>query len=89
MFYKSIKRVGRCLVFLYFCPKLLLFIRKMAENHTKTAELPQWLNIFVYIVLIVILAVFGDLFTLVLGAIGVTIAFVAYFNSARPEEDHH
>lgn len=61
----------------------------MAENHTKTTELPQWLNIIVYLVLIVILAVFGDLFTLIVGALGVTIAFVAYFNGVSSEEAHH
>ncbi len=61
----------------------------MAENHTKTAELPQWLNILVYVVLITILAVCGDLFTLIIGALGVTIAFVAYFNSVKSEEEHH
>jgi len=61
----------------------------MAENHKKTPELPQWLNIIVYIALIAILAVCGDLFTLIVGALGVTIAFVAYFNGVSSEEAHH
>lgn len=61
----------------------------MAENHTPTTELPQWLNVFIYLVLIAIVAVFGDLFTMILGIIGVTIAFVAYFNSVKSEDDHH
>ena len=61
----------------------------MAQNHTQSAELPQWLNILIYLVLIAIVAIFGDLFTMILGIIGVTIAFVAYFNGVRSEEDHH
>lgn len=61
----------------------------MAENHTQSAELPQWLNVVIYLALIAILAVFGDLFTLIVGALGVTIAFVAYFNSAKSEDSHH
>ncbi len=61
----------------------------MAENNTQTAELPQWLNIVIYLALITILAVFGDLFVLIVGTLGVTIAFVAYFNSVKSEGDHH
>jgi len=74
--------------FAYFCPKLLLFLQTMAENNSHTAELPQWLNILIYLALILIVVAFGDLFTVILGIIGITIAFVAYFNS-RPSEDAH
>ncbi len=60
----------------------------MAQNHSQSAELPQWLNILIYILLVAILGVVGDLFTFVLGTIGLSIVFVAYFNSKKSEEGH-
>jgi membrane protein YqaA with SNARE-associated domain len=61
----------------------------MAQNNTHTAELPQWLNVIIYLALIAVLAVFGDLFTMIVGILGVTIAFVAYFNGAKSDDAHH
>ncbi|GAA4436626.1 hypothetical protein GCM10023091_14710 [Ravibacter arvi] len=61
----------------------------MAENNTQKAELPQWLNVAVLLILVTILAVFGDLFTMIVGILGVIITFVAYFNGVKTEEGHH
>jgi len=72
----------------YFCSKLLLFLQTMAENTAHTKELPQWLNVAIYLVLILLVVAFGDLFTVIIGIIGITVAFVAYFNSVSPEEHH-
>lgn len=64
----------------------------MSDHATAhSAELPIWLNVGIYILLLLILVVFGDLFVFIVGFLAVTISFVAYFNakSSGHHEEHH
>jgi membrane protein YqaA with SNARE-associated domain len=64
----------------------------MSDHSTaRPAELPIWVNIGIYILLLAVLAVFGDLFVFIVGFLTVTISFVAYFNARSSEhhDEHH
>lgn len=63
----------------------------MAVTNTKTAspDLPSWANIGIYILLLIILAVFGDLLVFILGFIGVTVAFASYYSGRTSEHELH
>ncbi len=64
----------------------------MSDHSTaRPAELPIWVNVGIYILLLAVLAVFGDLFVFIVGFLAVTISFVAYFNarSSAHHDEHH
>lgn len=61
----------------------------MENTHAKSDELSTGYYISIFLVLLLILAIFGDLFVFIVGTIGVVIAFAAYFTSKAAAEDHH
>lgn len=58
----------------------------MTAHTNESTEVPTWFSILVAILLLVILVVFGDLFVLILGALGVVIAFAANYVD---KDGHH
>ncbi len=63
----------------------------MTVTNTKAASpnLPVWANIGIYILLLIILAVFGDLLVFIIGFIGVTVAFASYYSGRVSEHELH
>lgn len=51
----------------------------MSTNNTQI-EVPSWLMIVIFIAILAILAIFGDLFTFILGAIIQILVFAAGYN---------
>ena len=60
----------------------------MENTHTESHELSNGFYIASFLILLLILAIFGDLFVFILGPIGLVIAYAAYFSSL-PDDDHH
>lgn len=58
----------------------------MTTQSTESNELPSWFSILVFLVLVAILIVFGDLFVKIVGIIGVVIAFAANYVD---KDGHH
>jgi hypothetical protein len=61
----------------------------MEHTPTKSDEFSNGFYIAVFLVLLLILAVFGDLFVFIVGTIGLIVAFAAYFTSKAAAEEHH
>ncbi|GAB2790985.1 hypothetical protein GCM10027275_39880 [Rhabdobacter roseus] len=59
------------------------------SSHTESNELPSWANIGIYLFLLAILAVFGDLFVFIVGFLGLTVIFTSYFSGKSSHEEHH
>lgn len=57
-----------------------------ADSKPKGASLGT--SVFIFILLVAILAVFGDLFTFILGTIGLVITFAASYTD-HSADDHH
>lgn len=51
----------------------------MSTNNTQN-EVPSWLMIAIFILILAVLAVFGDLFTFILGALIQIFVFAAGYN---------
>ena len=51
-------------------------------------ELSTGFYVAVFLVLLLLLAVFGDLFVFILGLLGATAAFAGYFTEKAEEEEH-
>jgi uncharacterized membrane protein len=62
----------------------------MENTHTDSHEFSSGYYIASFLILLLILGFFGDLFIFILGTIGLVIAYASYFSS-RPdhEDDHH
>lgn len=58
----------------------------MTTQSTESNELPSWFSILVFLILVAILIVFGDLFVKIVGIIGVVIAFAANYVD---KDGHH
>ncbi|HEV7347550.1 hypothetical protein [Telluribacter sp.] len=61
----------------------------MTTHHTESTELPVWANISIYLLLLLILGIFGDLLVFIVGFLGVTIAFASYFSGKDSHDEHH
>lgn len=62
----------------------------MENTHTtESKELSNGFYIATYLLLLLILAIFGDLLVFIVGTIGVTVAFAAYFSGKSSSDDHH
>ncbi|MPR35844.1 hypothetical protein [Salmonirosea aquatica] len=61
----------------------------MENTHTDSHELSTGFYVASFLILLLILAVFGDLFVFILGTIGAIVAYAAYFTSKSAAEDHH
>lgn len=61
----------------------------MENTHTDSHELSTGFYIASFLILLLILGVFGDLFIFILGTIGLIITYAAYFTSKAAAEDHH
>ncbi len=61
----------------------------MENAHTDSKEFSNGYYIAIFLILLLILAIFGDLFVFILGLIGVSVAFASYFSSKYSAEDHH
>jgi hypothetical protein len=62
----------------------------MENTHTtESKELSTGFYIAIYLLLLLILAIFGDLLVFIVGTIGVSVAFAAYFSSKSSADDHH
>lgn len=57
-------------------------------SHTESTSLPSFAYIATFLILFVILAVFGDLFTFILGTIGLVVTFAAFYKD-HSHDDHH
>ncbi|MGR3810159.1 hypothetical protein [Jiulongibacter sp. NS-SX5] len=54
-------------------------------SETVKAGLPNWALILIYLVIMAVLAIFGDLFIFILGAILETVVFAAGYNAAHAD----
>lgn len=62
----------------------------MSETtHTKSGSLPSAVYIIAFIILFIILAVFGDLFTFILGTVGLIVTFAAFYRDNSHDAGHH
>jgi hypothetical protein len=59
------------------------YIKYMSAANS--SKLPTWLMIFIYLTILAVLAIFGDLFTFILGLILQTIVFAAGYNAAHAD----
>ncbi|WP_353721699.1 hypothetical protein [Dyadobacter sp. 676] len=57
-------------------------------SHTESASLPSFAYIAAFIILFIILAVFSDLFTFILGTIGLIVTFAAFYKD-KSHDNHH
>ncbi|MGG7662944.1 hypothetical protein [Dyadobacter sp. BHUBP1] len=57
-------------------------------SHTESTSLPTFAYIAAFIILFIILAVFGDLFVFILGTIGLVVTFAAFYKD-KSHDDHH
>lgn len=57
-------------------------------SHTESTSLPLFASIAAFIILFIILAVFGDLFVFILGTIGLIVTFAAFYKD-NSHDDHH
>jgi hypothetical protein len=55
-------------------------------SESLTTKIPTWLMIVIYLVILTILAIYGDLFTFILGLILETLVFAAGYNASK---EHH
>jgi hypothetical protein len=58
-------------------------------SHTESTSLPSGVYIAAFIILFIILAVFGDLFTFILGTVGLVVTFAAFYTDKSHDESHH
>lgn len=59
------------------------------HSNTEPKRLSAGIYITAFIVLFLILVVFGDLFTLILGTIGLIITFAAFYKDITDHGAHH
>ncbi|SDF04097.1 hypothetical protein SAMN04487996_108264 [Dyadobacter soli] len=57
-------------------------------SHTESHSLPTFAYVAAFIILFIILAVVGDLFTFILGTIGLVVTFAAFYKD-NSHDDHH
>lgn len=57
-------------------------------NHSKSNRLPDWLMLVIFIVLMTILWVFGDLFVFILGAVILGLVFANNYDKAQADKHH-
>ncbi|WP_341227164.1 hypothetical protein [uncultured Arcticibacterium sp.] len=55
-------------------------------SESVSTKIPSWLMIVIYLAILAILAVFGDLFIFILGTILETIVFAVGYNASQ---EHH
>lgn len=62
----------------------------MENTHTTdSTELSNGFYIALFLVLLLILGVFGDLFVFIIGLIGLSTMFASYFTSKSSGDGHH
>ncbi|CAG5069714.1 hypothetical protein DYBT9623_02451 [Dyadobacter sp. CECT 9623] len=62
----------------------------MSETqHTESTKLSSFVYIAAFVILFAILAIFGDLFTFILGTIGLIVTFAAFYRDNSHDADHH
>ena len=62
----------------------------MSEStHTESQGLSSAIYIAAFLILFIILAVFGDLFTFILGTIGLVVTFAAFYKDDSHGHGHH
>jgi len=59
------------------------------ENSSSSKTLPSWFMLVLFLLLMTILWVFGDLFVLILGILVVGITFANGYNRSHADEGHH
>jgi hypothetical protein len=58
-------------------------------SHTESTSLSSGVYIAAFIILFIILAVFGDLFTFILGTVGLIVTFAAFYSDKSHGDAHH
>ncbi|NIJ51767.1 hypothetical protein [Dyadobacter arcticus] len=58
-------------------------------THSESKGLSTFAYIAAFLILFAILAVFGDMFTFVVGAIGLVITFAAFYKDDSHGDEHH
>jgi len=63
----------------------------MSTSSNNNVSIPSWVNVVIYLLLLLILVVFGDTLIAIVGFIGVTALFVGHFNrfGDKSEDSHH
>ncbi len=61
----------------------------MENTHTESSELSNGFYIATYLILLLVLGIFGDLLVFIVGLLAVSITFAAYFTSKYSPDDHH
>ena len=61
----------------------------MENTHTNSHEISTGFYISSFLILALILGVFGDLFTFILGFIGLVVVYAAFLSGNDSDEDHH
>ena len=57
-------------------------------SHTESASLSSFVYVAAFIILFIILAVFGDLATFIIGTIGLIATFAAFYRDNSHDEHH-
>ena len=61
----------------------------MENTHTNSHEVTTGFYIASFLILALILGVFGDLFTFILGFIGLVVVYAAFLSGDDSADDHH
>lgn len=61
----------------------------MENTHTHSHELSTGFYVASFLILALILGVFGDLFTFILGFIGLVVVYAAFLSGDDSDEAHH
>ncbi len=59
------------------------------ENHSTPQKLPNWLMLTIFLAIMTVLWVFGDLFTFILGLIAMAIIFSSGYDNNPANHEHH
>lgn len=61
----------------------------MENTHTNSHKLSSGFYIASFLILALILVIFGDLFTFILGFIGLVVVYAAFLSGDDSAEEHH
>ena len=59
------------------------------STHTKSNELSTGFYVASFLILLIILGIFGDLFVFIIGVIGAVAIYAGYFTEKAANEEHH
>lgn len=70
-------------------PVQVVHTEHITHTHAQSSDLSTGFYVASFLILLLLLGIFGDLFVFILGTIGAIVIYAGYFSERAANEEHH